>query len=234
MKFLSPLPSQVRSTPDLVALHLRDAILTGELRPGDQLPPEATLAKGFGIALMTVRVALGVMKDLGLLVTVRGRNGGTFVASNIAEKIAEAVRKNPMTKAELRDLTDWRRAVSGEACYQAAKRADTNEVRGLHEASNDYDNQLPKLMEARFADARLHILIAEASKSHNLTRAETEIQRLLTEVIFAIDTPQLSKKVSGVSHDKIIEAIARGDGEGARHAMLEHAEQTFNWVSFLG
>ncbi|WP_460146790.1 FadR/GntR family transcriptional regulator [Pseudomonas sp. S2_A02] len=233
MNFLAPLPTQVRSTPDLVALRLREAIFTGELRPGDQLPTEAELAKGFGIALMTVRVALAAMKDLGLLDTVRGRNGGTFVASNIGERIAEAARRTPMTKTELRDLTDWRRAISGEACFLAAKRADANEITRIQLAAHTFDELLPKLPDTRFADVRFHGLIAEASKSQSLIRGEIEIQRILTEVILAIEKPRELKKIAGSCHDGIMAAIASGDGEDARQAMLEHAEETFTWATLL-
>lgn len=233
MKFLSPLPGSVRSAPDLVALRLREAIFTGELRPGDQLPPEIDLARGFGIALMTVRVALNALKDMGLLATVRGRNGGTFVTNDVGERIAEAARQSPLTKVELRDLTDWRRAISGEACFLTASRASAEDLVAIQTAGDNFDQLLPKFPDVRFADARLHSLIAETSKSENLLRGEIEIQRILTEVILAIEKPRGSKHLTSFSHDPIIKAIAQGNGNAAREAMLNHAEDTFTWVTLL-
>lgn len=230
---LSPLPGAVRSAPDLVALRLREAIFTGELRPGDQLPPEVELARGFGIALMTVRVALNALKDMGVLVTVRGRNGGTFVSHDVGERIAEAARLSPLTKAELRDLTDWRRAISGEACFFAATRASAEERVAIHNAGDNFYQSLPTFPDVRFADARLHSLIAEVSKSENLLRGEIEIQRVLTEVILAIEKPRGSKHLPGFSHDPIITAITQGNGPAAKEAMLSHAEDTFTWVTLL-
>lgn len=63
-------------------LRLSNAILnrieSGEMRPGDQLPPEGTLAGALPASLGTVQKALGHLKALGVVVRDHGR--GTFVA----------------------------------------------------------------------------------------------------------------------------------------------------------
>ena len=56
---------------------LRARILEGEWAPGDGLPAEAALARAYGVALGTLRQALAVLVDEGLLVREQGR--GTFV-----------------------------------------------------------------------------------------------------------------------------------------------------------
>lgn len=233
MKIAAPIPPSVRSAPDLVAIRLRDAIFTGELHPGEQLPPEVALAQGFGIALMTVRVALNALKDMGLLVTVRGRNGGTFIAHDVGERIAEAARQSPLSKAEIRDLTDWRRAISGEACYLAAMRATAHERTAIQEASASFDCLGSKFPDVRFADAKYHTLIADTSKSPSLIRNEIEIQRILTEVILSAHKPLKIKEIAGYNHDEITLAILAGDNDRARQEMVNHAEATFTWATML-
>ncbi|MDF0731557.1 FCD domain-containing protein [Pseudomonas entomophila] len=234
MKFLAPIPPSVRSAPDLVALRLREAIFTGELRSGEQLPPETELAKGFGIALMTVRAALSGLRDVGLLVTVRGRNGGTFVSEEVGERIAEAARQAPLSKADIRDLTDWRRGVAGEACFLAARRATGGQLQRLEEAATEFDSHGIKFPEVRFADAKYHTLIAEISGSASLARQEVEIQGLLTKLILGTEhKPLKSKEIAGYSHDEITSAILSGNGEAARQAMIDHAEYTFIWTTML-
>lgn len=63
-------------------LRLSNAILNlieaGEMRPGDKLPPEGTLAGALPASLGTVQKALGHLKGLGVVVRDHGR--GTFVA----------------------------------------------------------------------------------------------------------------------------------------------------------
>ena len=63
-------------------LRLSNAILnlieSGEMRPGDKLPPEGTLAGALPASLGTVQKALGHLQTLG--VVVRNHGQGTFVA----------------------------------------------------------------------------------------------------------------------------------------------------------
>lgn len=56
---------------------LRAAIVGGTYRPGDRLPSEPTLQQEHGLARDTVRAAVRVLRDEGLVVTLPGR--GTFV-----------------------------------------------------------------------------------------------------------------------------------------------------------
>ena len=60
-----------------IAVDIRDRIARGALRPGQQLPASASLAKQYGVALMTVRQALALLEHEG---TIEARHGaGTFV-----------------------------------------------------------------------------------------------------------------------------------------------------------
>jgi DNA-binding GntR family transcriptional regulator len=62
-----------------VAAAIREAIATGELKPGEQLPAGPKLATDFGVALMTVRRAIDTLRSEGLLRSSHGV--GVFVAS---------------------------------------------------------------------------------------------------------------------------------------------------------
>ncbi|MFE9028677.1 GntR family transcriptional regulator [Streptomyces iakyrus] len=57
---------------------LRREIMAGRYKPGDQLPPYRELQERFGVANMTARSALNVLRDEGLIYTIQGR--GSFVA----------------------------------------------------------------------------------------------------------------------------------------------------------
>lgn len=58
---------------------LRREILAGQYKAGDQLPSYRELQERFGIANMTARSALGVLRDEGLIETIQGR--GSFVTN---------------------------------------------------------------------------------------------------------------------------------------------------------
>jgi DNA-binding GntR family transcriptional regulator len=56
---------------------LREMIASGELQPRSLLPSESSLQQEQGVARGTVRTAIGILRDEGLVVTISGR--GTFV-----------------------------------------------------------------------------------------------------------------------------------------------------------
>lgn len=66
-----------------IADDLRAAITSGELQPGDRLPSEAILMQHYGVARMTARSAVSVLRIEGLVRAEQGR--GVFVeAANAA------------------------------------------------------------------------------------------------------------------------------------------------------
>jgi DNA-binding GntR family transcriptional regulator len=62
-----------------VASGIREAITSGELKPGEKLPAGPKLAATFGVALMTVRRAIETLQSEGLLRSAPGV--GVFVAA---------------------------------------------------------------------------------------------------------------------------------------------------------
>lgn len=61
-----------------VEKYIRDRIRSGELKPGDPVPPESQLVQQFNISRMTVRQALSRLVFEGLVTRQQGR--GSFVA----------------------------------------------------------------------------------------------------------------------------------------------------------
>ena len=64
-----------------VADHIAARIGAGEFPPEARLPPERDLADEYGIAYNTLRQAIGVLRDRGLVITLRGH--GNYVARKL-------------------------------------------------------------------------------------------------------------------------------------------------------
>ena len=62
-----------------VAEDLRASIAAGDFQPGEKLPSGRDLARRYGVALMTMQRALGLLRDEGLVASYQGR--GVFVRS---------------------------------------------------------------------------------------------------------------------------------------------------------
>ena len=70
-------PDDPRPPYRQVANHLRAAILTGEFKPGDQLPTGGQLSEMYGVARMTVQKAIQLLRKEDLIVSRQG--SGVFV-----------------------------------------------------------------------------------------------------------------------------------------------------------
>jgi len=62
-----------------IAAIVRNRIVDGTYPPGSKLPPETQFCAEFGVSAMTLRKALSVLTDQGLVFAERGR--GTYVRS---------------------------------------------------------------------------------------------------------------------------------------------------------
>ena len=201
---------------ELVARRLGDAIRLGLLLDGERLPPEPRLADQLGVATVTLREALAILREEGLVITRRGRRGGTFVRSPADP--GEPLRR--FSVQQLRDLGDHRGAIAGTAARLAAERALPAEIRRLRE-------QVQRLQaattpsERRRADSQLTIDIAAAAQSPRLTREEARLRAEVGDL--------LGLGVGAGDHDalvrgrrRLVQAIADGRAGRARNLAERH------------
>lgn len=221
-------PLQAEGAVERIVRRLGEAIGAGVLSPGERLPSELELAGQLGVAPMTLRQALQILREAGFVETRRGRTGGSFVRDDppAALVLADA----PPTRTALRELTDWRRAISAEAAALAAERAAESERRAIADAAAVAERAVGEYAAFRLADARFHIAIAEASRSRRLVAAETQIQVEIAEMLRIVSGPRLARSVSQAGHEPIVAALIEGDAGAAHDAMIRHAEGTYDWI----
>jgi DNA-binding FadR family transcriptional regulator len=221
-------PLQAEGAVEQIVRRLGEAIGAGVLAPGERLPSEVELAAQLGVAPMTLRQALQILRDAGFVETRRGRTGGSFVRDDPPAALVSGAELP--TRGALRDLTDWRRAISGEAVALASVRAEPSERAAIVEAAAATERAVGKFTAFRLADARFHIAIAEASHSRRLIAAETQIQVDTAEMLRFVPGPRLARAVSQAGHGPIVAALADGDADAARAAMERHVEGTYDWI----
>lgn len=221
------------SAPEAIVERILEALTLGELRAGDKLPDEAQLATSFGVARMTLRNALVVLRELGLVSTARGRFGGTFVTADVRERLREMALEKKISSEALRSLCDWRRAISGEACFLAALRASDAQLSEIETAAKAFVDGISDVDVRRSADARFHLLIAEIAGSHHLVEQERAIQDEFGVVYTSL--PLLRQPVDTLSmdHDPLVKALRSRDADAARTEMVAHIESTYTWCCSL-
>jgi GntR family transcriptional regulator, transcriptional repressor for pyruvate dehydrogenase complex len=221
-------PLQPEGAVEQIVRRLGEAIGAGVLAPGERLPSEVELAAQLGVAPMTLRQALQILRAAGFVETRRGRTGGSFVRDDPPAALVPA--GEPPTRDDLRELTDWRRAISGEAAALAAGRSSAAGRAAVTAAAREAERAVARFAAFRLADARFHIAIAEAARSRRLVAAETQIQVEIAEMLRFVPGPRLARAVSQAGHDPIVAAVIANDAEAARSAMLCHVEGTYDWI----
>ncbi|MFE4976249.1 FadR/GntR family transcriptional regulator [Kitasatospora sp. NPDC056651] len=211
---------------EAIARRLGELIGARILVGGDRLPPEKNLAELFGVALMTVRHSMAVLREDGLIETRRGRGAGTFVVPDVLARIGELTALHPYTLADVEELTAWRIAVSGEASARAARRASAAGLARLRELETAADAVVTDPEAYRTADAGLHLYIAELSGSRRLLEAEQGIQHELTRMLAGHPGGSEARSMPDQRHRALAAAIEVGDPARAREQFTVHAEAT--------
>ena len=204
------------SRAELIARRLGDAIRMGLVLDGERLPAESDLAGQLGVSTVTLREALTILRAQGLVVTRRGRSGGSFVQ-------APADRGEPLrdfTIHQLRDLGDQRSAISGTAARLAAERALPEEIRQLEEQVERL-RSAGTVSERRRANTELKIAIAAAAQSPRLTHEEARLRSEVGDLLaLAADEDDHGDLVRG--RERLVAAIADGDAGRARELAEKH------------
>lgn len=215
----------------LVERRLTDAIRSGLLAPGDRLPSEPELAGMLGVAVVTVREALIGLRARGLVVTTRGRGGGTVVAEDARlDEEALAQRLGVLSRAELHDLADHYVLLLAGCAELAAERADAEEVEALRDLLPDPDEP-HDAGRARHADAEIWLSIAALTQSARLTRAVVR-----SEADFGVlaRLPFADPDVARAAHDRqaaLLDALAAGDPDAARRCARALLQGTLDEVA---
>ncbi|GEO24254.1 GntR family transcriptional regulator [Alicyclobacillus acidoterrestris] len=213
-----PVSDSIALSQKIIA-QFTDAIIRGELKPGDRIPPERELAAMFGVSRTAIRDAIKILSGRGIL---KVRHGvGIFVAD---EKPIDSDVFGAMggTNVNLRDLFDIRKVLETEAAAWAAQRAETSHIERLQEILEDATNHESDLARLAERDAQFHVAIAEASKNVLLVRVMWNLLDALAESrTYSLGLPQRAQQ-SLVEHGRILDAIRRHDVESARAAMHLH------------
>jgi GntR family transcriptional regulator, transcriptional repressor for pyruvate dehydrogenase complex len=201
---------------------LGTAIKLGLLAPGSQLPAERELCARLGIARSTLRQALTALGQSGHVFATRGRGGGTFVS----DPQPPGDPPSAQMLARWRETCDQRLAVELGVAVLAAERAQRADLDTLDDVAAMLEDTLEDFGAYRQADIRLHVGLAEATRSTGLVRAMTEAQGAMSDLIAYIAHPPQVLASSNTQHRRLLAAVREGDAMRAASAMSEHLRGT--------
>ena len=200
---------------------IRGLIAAGRIKPGDRLPPERELAELFKASRNSVRDAIRVLEQMGLIESRQG--DGTYVRSVSAEELAEPLALMLLqSRTQMRELWEVRRVLEPALAEFAAARITDEELDELDAILEQQRRKVEAGFIALEEDVAFHNGIAEAARNTVMLRALDTLVDLLRQSrersLQQHDRPAYSL----AGHRRIVAALRRHDPEGARSEMLRH------------
>lgn len=205
---------------------IRAAILSGELKSGEMLPPEAELARQFNVSRTTLREALRVLSSQRLITKVPGARGGNFVQSvdyhSLGAVMSESV-ENLLALGTIHfdEVANVRQLLEVPSVQLAAANRGEDELSRLREivqtqkTASVQDPQIPDL------DREFHTLIARASGNRVLASFVAALHHA-TEPVHYLDLSAEVGRETVKQHQRILRAIERQDPAAGEKAIVEH------------
>ena len=203
---------QKKSLADMIAETLKQQITEGTYRAGDKLPTEPELMKTFGVGRSSVREAVKLLVNMGVVRVQQG--SGTFVAvpsnnDDVNIKMSTADRTELDEVRKILDIAIVEKAVARRTEKDIERMRASLEIRKVNEKKG-------LLEECIEADLNFHIAIADAA--HNRILADiyrSAATHLLSEFNRIYDGTDCFIN-SQTSHEKLLKHIIAGDLKNAR------------------
>ena len=210
-----------------VVEQIENAIISGELIPGEKLPPERELKETFAISRGTLREALRVLEQKRLIDIQLGAGGGAIVREITSEPMTDSLSLLLRSqKIPLDDLKEFRMDMEGTIARLAADRAGVDDVEALREilasAKECLDSHAGWEAYVQ-ADAQLHMRLAQITGNPIYAYVQTAIHENIT--LYYAEFLEHEERVLREHYKdlcRLVDAVAAGDGRQAFEQMQRH------------
>jgi DNA-binding GntR family transcriptional regulator len=186
---------------------LREAIIVGELKPGERLM-EVQLAEKMGVSRTPVREAIRKLELEGLVNMIPRK--GAHVAD--------------LSVKDIIDVLEVRATLDGLATALAAEKMTEQELKELNNVQMQFINYVEKdnTQGAIKKDVEFHDIIYRCSRNDKLLQISSNLREQVQRfrVIYIKDYGSMRGVIS--EHAEIYEAMASKDPEAAREAAQKH------------
>jgi GntR family transcriptional regulator, transcriptional repressor for pyruvate dehydrogenase complex len=201
--------------------HIVELIRTGNLRPGDRLPPERELVEIFSISRPSLREAMRALSTLGIVESRHG--GGTFVTALDARTLLAPLDIFlQLSQVNIEDTFESRRIIEIEIVRKAASQAKRADLADLKEMIAAHAKIKKDPVGFRILDSRFHEKISAIAGNAVLQRVAYGLYNMDLHIRRrATAEPGLIAQ-STEDHASIAAAIAAHDPDRAAAAMAQH------------
>jgi DNA-binding FadR family transcriptional regulator len=207
---------------EIVALFER-RILSGELAPGDALPPERALCDELNVGRSTVREAISRLASMGLVRTLHG--SGTRVEAPSGRPIAEGYERLIRRGGEpnLAQLAQVRLPLETTIAGLAALHRTDDHLARMDRTQAELADAARPLEDQVQSDLEFHAVLAEASGNPFFGMILAPMQELLIQSRRRT-VGKYGARMAYDHHAAILDAVRRRDEASAIEAMRNHLE----------
>lgn len=217
---------QQRSVVDTIIETFKQALINGDLKPGQKLPSEAELGQQFEVGRSAIREAMKILQALGVVRIQQGN--GTYIMDKPSPMMLSPLVFAVMLESGMsHELVDLRRIIEVGYCELAAQNAtaaDWETIEAAAQAHAAYANQpSPDVEKLVLLDMEFHQSILEASHNVLVIRLGLAIEELFFASMkntYITVADNLEKSVR--FHRKIIDAI-RANDSALIHQAIENS-----------
>ena len=210
-------------------VHQIEALIhRGDLKSGDQLPPERRLAEVFKVSRNSVREAIRALEEKKLLQSRPG--DGTYVIlkekQTLIGQLAGVIQQE---HEKLQEIFEFRRLIEPQISYLAAENASAADIDNLKSILQKQKENIDSGKINVEEDKLFHLLLAQASKNVLFLKTVNILNNTLDESRSDFLQNETRQKSSLQAHQKILDAILSGDADSAKKQMNDHlidVEQT--------
>lgn len=201
--------------------YVKSEIKQGRLKINDKLPTERVMAEELGISRSSIREALRIMENMGMLESRQG--SGNYLTGNLSkvfiESIGMMVLLNEVSYSEINTL---RRTIEADAYVLAVKNITEDILQQLKETFESM--KVSKCNEMIVKDKQFHYLIIRASGDKLIISIMEALEELYTESVGHIlnnVSEEMKLKLIDI-HKRMLECIINKDEVGGCEALKEH------------
>jgi DNA-binding FadR family transcriptional regulator len=225
-----PYAIRVPKTAEIVAKHVRDRIVRGELQDGDALPSETVLMAQFGISRPTLREAFRILEAEALITVRRGARGGARVhppSPEVAARYAAVVLQH--RGATLADLQQARIMLEAPLAGLLAARPDRNavveELTALLEETEAKADDFEAMVALHFD---FHRMVVAAAGNAVVTLLAEVVEGVFEEAGWSYlqrrdrEEAGANRRKALRAHARLVALIKAGDVDGATSLWHKH------------
>lgn len=209
-----------------VTRNLLDFLLSGEIKPGERLPPERQLAEALGVGRTVLREGLKSLTVLGL---IEGRQGdGNYLKSTESEFLPRAIEWGMLLGAKVTDdLIESRQVLETAISRLAAQRITDSEIAALESLVDDMRNARDTAGLAA-ADVAFHQAIVASTRNETLQQIMRNMLSLLKVWTKRVLGEEPGSEEIVTQHMAILEALRARDPDRAEAAMRQHLDSVLS------